>query len=688
MQAPILAPAIIFLALSVYATALVAQVSSYPPPSLGQPIKAPRDLSTLPATGPLKRNATTPAFTVNVAAREQVRQFYNAVYSASEGAQIDSSNDTANCVAGTESAAFQTAILWRINWFRAMSGIPAGITFYDFECAEDEAAALMMSANNQLQHNNIPSSWSCYSSAGASAAAESNLALGINGPDAITSFIWDYGSGNEAVGHRRWLLYPQTQTMATGDVPAQGSYAAANATWVLDENYGGARPETTYPFVSWPPPGYVPYQVVFPQWSFALSNADLSAADVTMTSNGVPLGVTLQPYLLDIGENALVWYPSSLDLDSYSSVFPFDGADTVYGITITNAHTGNGPQSFSYNVTIFDPAVAGADSVATVIRGTNRASVNENNPYSCTPSPNPATTGYQWLEARSTNGNLTDKAQNGLVNFTVSPSPGYSIITNPPVGSGKCFHLSHTNPVPQLLQLTELLLPAANTTLSFQSLLGYATTNEVARVQISTNSASWADVYTQTGTGASGQSSFATHILSLASCAGQITLVRFDYDYAGGGYYPGTASNLGWCLEDIVIANALQLTDFTTNATASTNFNFVPSAIGSWALAVRPVIFNQFGLGWSSAIEIAAVTNHAPALIQLGLPTLAAGQAQLPFKLLQGAASSFDLLQASQIIGPWMTNAGTVLNTIVPGSSYQFTTPFAGATVFYRVQAH
>ena len=85
-----------------------------------------RDLSTLPATGPLKRNATTPAFTVNVAAREQVRQFYNAVYSASEGAQIDSSNDTANCVAVDIVAAFQTAILWRINWFGPRAGFPPG----------------------------------------------------------------------------------------------------------------------------------------------------------------------------------------------------------------------------------------------------------------------------------------------------------------------------------------------------------------------------------------------------------------------------------------------------------------------------------------------------------------------------------------------------------------------------------
>src|SRR5438034_1286336 len=94
------------------------------------------------------------------------------------------------------------------------------------------------------------------------------------GADAITAYIWDFGANNDIVGHRRWLLYPQTKVMGTGDVPNQGGFAAANATWVFDANYGGPRPATRKPFVSWPPAGYVPYQVVYPQWSFALSNVN------------------------------------------------------------------------------------------------------------------------------------------------------------------------------------------------------------------------------------------------------------------------------------------------------------------------------------------------------------------------------------------------------------------------------
>lgn len=630
---------------------------------------------------------TAPPFTVNGTSREQVRQFYNAVYNASEGIPIDSTSDTANCVAGTESAAFQSAELWRINWFRAMGGLPAGITFYDFESAEDQEAALMMSANNQLLHTGIPSSWQCFTSGGDAAAQESNLALGLNGPDAITGYVWDYGTGNDAAGHRRWILYPQTQIMAAGDVPAQGNYAAANATWVLDNNFNGPRPETTWAFVSWPPPGFVPYQVVYPRWSFALSNADLSAVSVNMTSNGVPVSITLEPYVLNFGENTVVWYPSVLDPDDYNTLFPFNGSDTVYSVTVANVQTGAGPQSFSYNVTVFDPSVAGPDSVPTLVSGTNAPSVNENNPYSCNPSANPDTSGYQWLAALTTNGDLADKALDGLTHFTISPPPAYSIITNPPVGSGKCFHLTHTNAVPQLLQFTEILVPSAKTTLSFQSLLGYATSNEVARVQISTNSGLWVDIYTQAGTDNSGQAAFAAHTLSLSNCAGQVTLLRFNYDYTGGSYYSAVSPTMGWCLEDIVLTNATQLIDLATNAALAPDFNFVPNTAGNWVLAARPVIFNQFGLEWSPIMEITAVTNRAPTLIFLGSLTVSGSQAQVPFFLTQGAASSFDLLQASALSGPWSTNGGTVLTTLAPGNSFQFTTPITGDNTFFKVQA-
>jgi hypothetical protein len=629
-----------------------------------------------------------PALSVNGASREEVRQFYNAIYPASDGISIDSSANVADCDPGTNSAAFQDAVLLRINWFRAMSGIPADVSFSASENAASQAGALMISANTNLQHIEIPDTWECFSVSGTNAAAVSDLALGLNGPDAITGYMWDYGSENAQVPHRRWLIYPQTQVMATGDVPAEGKNLAANATWVEDANVHGDRPPTAFPFVAWPPPGYVPYDVVYPQWSFALSNVSLGLATVTMRSNGVPMDVVIQPFAIGYGENTLVWYPANLDPSSYRTLFPFNGADTVYSITVNTAGTNPWSLSFSYDVTVFDPEAPGTDYIPTLITGTNRPSVKENNPYSCSASGNPNLSGYQWVAAQTTNGNLTDDALHALTNFTIFPPATYLIITNAPNGSGKCFHLTHTNPVPQLLQFKEVLLPAANTSLSFKSLLGYSTTNEVARAQYSTNAGqTWVDFFTQAGTNGPGQTSFATHTFSLADCAGHLTTLRFEYDYLGGMLYAETAPNVGWCLEHIVIANATKLINFTTNATDSTDFNFVPPKVGAWILQARGIIFGKFGLDWSEPLQLSVVTNSAPAVVLLGSPSFDAEQAQIPFSLPQGAASSFSLLQASQVSGPWTTNAGATLNTLIPGTSFEFTAPFPGATTFYRVMA-
>jgi hypothetical protein len=238
-----------------------------------------------------------------------------------------------------------------------------------------------------------------------------------------------------------------------------------------------------------------------------------------------------------------------------------------------------------------------------------------------------------------------------------------------------------------LLQFKETLFPSNNTSLSFNSFLGYATTTEVARVQISTNGGGlWVDIFAQAGTGYSSNTAFTSHTLSLSNCAGQITAVRFNYDYVGGNYFGEISNNIGWLFNDIQIKNASQLIDFSTNATASTGFDFVPTNAGAWVLEGRGMIFNQYGLEWSPARQLTVVTNTARPLVVLGTPAIAASQPQIPFTVIQGAPS-FTLLQASQLDGPWTTNQSAVLNTLIKGSSYQFTAPAPTGTVFYRVLA-
>lgn len=664
--------------ISCVANSLQAQVT------LGDAPRAPANVSGLPGGGPHPR-IVTGSFKVDTSSREQVREFYNAVYLSSDGTPINSTAVTSSCFPGTNSPTFASATLRRINWFRALAGLPAAVTFNAGESIKDQAAAVMMSEHGGLQHTGSWTGWDCFSPDGTNASANSNLALGNYGPDAITAYLWDFGANNYAVGHRRWLLYPQTQVMGTGDVPAENSYYSANATWVFDANYGGPRPGTRTPYVAWPPAGYAPYQVVYPQWSFALSNANLSAATVNLTSNGVLVAVTQQSYAPGYGENTLVWYPTSLD-PTTATAFPFSGTDTVYVVTVSNVVTSAGTKNFTYNVTVFDPATPGADYFPLLISGTNRPVVNASNLYCCTSATNPNITGCQWLTAQATNGNLVDNAQNGATNFTVIPTWDYPVITNAPNGSGNCFHLTtHTSFVPHILQLKELLFPTNTTTVSFKSLLGYASSDQVARVQISAdNGTSWQDIYTQAGSNGAGESAFTLHTLSLSNSVGENTLLRFNYDFSFGSYYPSTSPNTGWCLENIVVTNAQQLLNLATNSTSSTNLTFTPTQTGNYVLQARSIIFNDFPLDLGTVKQVTAIVG--PPVITLNNLIISGSQVKINFTLASGSAASFHLLQMNQFGGVWTTNASAVLTTNIPGSSFQFTTTNGSATRFYRVQ--
>ena len=139
--------------------------------------------------------------------------------------------------------------------------------------------------------------------------------------------------------------------MGTGDIPPEGGWAA-NSLWVFDSNIWGERPPTREEFVAWPPPGYVPYQVVYPRWSISYPGADFSQAEVTMTKAGQALEIALESVGTGYGENTLVWIPNGMNSrDSWEK----PESDTTYRVTVNNVIIGGAPRAFNYNVIIFDP---------------------------------------------------------------------------------------------------------------------------------------------------------------------------------------------------------------------------------------------------------------------------------------------------------------------------------------------
>jgi len=577
------------------------------------------------------------ALSVDITTRAEARAFYNAIYGLSEGIPSGWTGSLSgtpgvsvtNSSVGTTSAAFQAAEQLRINWFRAMGGIPAQIAFDPVNySAWDAQAALMMSANNQLNHY-PPVGWLAYTSEGATAAGSSNLSLGVDGPSAITGYVMDGGSNNAEVGHRRWILYPQTQTMGSGDVDATGSFLAANATWVIDSKFGGTRPNTRDGFVAWPPPGYVPYQVVFPRWSFSYPNADFTNATVTMMSNGVPVAVAPEVQAQGYGENTIVWDYNGLNGSTDESPAPNPGADTPYTVTVNNiVGIPGGQTSFTYTVTVFDPAVAGTGDNPPTVSGSSQATVGVSSAYSVAGIPSFAD-GFEYRTVGSVAPATTTfdagVGSGGLDGLVAVTSGGYSPVDTSEVyaGTTASFYLGQPDGTTQTLTLPGYYtFTSGAASLKFESWLGFASSHQTAHAQISTDDGnSWDDLYTLQGntdvTSNPVETGFAAHTLSLSAYAGLVFQIRFAYTFSGNGsfYTPGQES--GWNIDAISFTGVDSATPGSAGAYATgTSFTNTPAVSGSFGLQARAVLFGLYPLSWGPVTDVTASTQSvAPPVI-------------------------------------------------------------------------
>jgi hypothetical protein len=284
---------------------------------------------------------------VDTGIRSAVVDFYDTYYTPNLSVTMSWTGSIAGCIAGTTSQAYIDATMEMINYYRAMSGLPgdvSNVTSLNDDCQE---AALMMIAEGSLSHD-PPPTWACYTVNGDNAAGSSNLALGNAGPSAIVAYIRDSGAGNTAVGHRRWILYPLQIQMATGSNDGvNGYYYGANDLYVFAGF--GSRPGSPW-VVAWPPPGYVPYQLVYDRWSMALNttSASFASADVTMTLNGGDVPLTIIYRDGGYGDKTIVWEPSGLSFGSGQE-------DQTVHVTVTGI---SGASDVSYDVTVIDPLLS------------------------------------------------------------------------------------------------------------------------------------------------------------------------------------------------------------------------------------------------------------------------------------------------------------------------------------------
>ena len=507
------------------------------------------------ASATTANKAALPGYVLDTRQREAVRLFYQAVYGSSANIASGWNGNLAACNAGTTSAEYQAATLRRINWFRAMAGVPAAIELDPTFTRKAQSAAMLMAANKALSHT-PPTSWTCYNADAAEAAGKSNIGLGNAGYNSmIDGYIRDAGSNNAAVGHRRWLLNPPVRMMGVGYADAPD--VAASAVWIFDGNQSGARPVVRDEYVAWPPAGFVPYPSVYPRWSFGFPGADFSSTTVSMTQNGAAIPTRKEALKNGASDNTLVWFP-----DSYvdGSTWARPTQDTTYRVTLSNVLVNGVARTFTYDVTVFDPQIA---TTSITLNGPDALNNGQTGSYSF--AQQAGADAYQWRSVHTAPYSLSDGAEAGTVNFSASTTPGYAVVLSGTAATGSnSFHLAHAKPVAQTLTLSQVLVPNANTRLNFNSRLSYATPGQHAVVEVSADEGkTWSAVYDEAGANAY-VAGFSPKAVSLSAYAGKAIRVRFNYQYLTGSYYSSTSNIAGWFIDDIAITG----TDVVTSSSA------------------------------------------------------------------------------------------------------------------------
>ena len=176
------------------------------------------------------------------------------------------------------------------------------------------------------------------------------------------------------------------------------------------------------------------------------------------------------------------------------------------------------------------------------------------------------------------------------------------------------YYLAMPAAVFQTLTLPGEYLASSSSSLQFESELGYATSDQVARVQISLDDGNtWSDVYTQPGTGTAGETSYVNRTVSLSAYAGYPFEIRFAYTYDavnGGSLSYETSPGVGWSL------NAIAFTGVSTAAPgapsafeAGNSFSYTPPAAGAVALEARPVLFGNYPLPWGPLLSVTGIAS-------------------------------------------------------------------------------
>ena len=559
--------------------------------------------------------ASAQGFTVDITKREEARLFYNTVYASSENVPHEWTGNIATCTPGTVSAAYQDATLRRLNYYRAIARQGSNVIFTEAANAKAQAAALIMSANKQLDRS--PSAgWLCYTEAGREGAA-GNLLMGESGPKAIDAWIQDAASPNR--DHRRAILLRGRTTMGAGHIPVSTGHDVKGITSAL---LPVDSPVVPNGYCEWPPRGFLPRSLLPAAWSLAWEGKDFSNARITMKARGkVHLAPTEWSEDIPVpiiysatahGQAGLVWFP---DLKAIAERMRKSG-DVEFTLSVTEIKAPGGANLYTdYKVTVFDPAAPGSDTVAPAITGPDIARIGQSTAY--TFSAIPPASSYQWRYSKLTPFTVTDGAEAGMDNFLPLPA-GRVVLSTAEKATGTSSFRVGGNAPDSLYQLPmkRVFVCNASSQLTFSHLRKNLGAVTVLVESSHDGGATWQRLerWQSNNNFAPG---FNPEVIKLSGLPPGPVMLRFAAEFEQGGSNLG-GSDGGWFIDDIRLINVQETGAPTAVASVptGTSFTFTPPELGDYLLSTRAQVFGSFFTDWSAYTVVKTTTPVAPIIRQ------------------------------------------------------------------------
>ncbi len=283
---------------------------------------------------------------INTKDRATVSKAYTNSYVKALKTPVKWTGRVSGCKAGVTSAAHISQTASVINFYRGLNGLEKVYTTAAYN-KEAQNAALIMHAKGSLSH--YPSkSWKCYTASGKKGANTGNLFGGKgfslnNSAVSVNAYMTDYGSGNEVVGHRRWIMNPKVKTIGVGTTSSFNSIKVIGTT----NHSRYANPA----WVNFPNANFSPAQLE-PQgrWSITKPHADFAKAKIKVYDVTAKKWLNVKKHPIANGYAA--FQVSNVSTDVKKVI----GKSTVrsYKVYVSNVKVKSKVISYSYQVKFFD----------------------------------------------------------------------------------------------------------------------------------------------------------------------------------------------------------------------------------------------------------------------------------------------------------------------------------------------